>query len=154
MIRTLIQCFPEHIRSFCQKPFETQTQRLIEDTVGISASFCQIIDSKDIIKPFMTFFHVSPATNGKGMPIASNQSMNKELMSSLLEHAESQLRSGNLEGAEQVCSEVLKKVPNNVEALFLLGNLAHQKGNCLDAVSYFTRAVAESPELPNSPYST
>jgi len=82
------------------------------------------------------------------MPIASNQSMNKEFISSLLEHAESQLRSGNLEEAEQVCSELLEKAPTNVEALFLLGNMAHQKGNCLDAVSLFSRAVAESPELP------
>jgi len=82
------------------------------------------------------------------MPIASNQSMNIEFISSLLEHAESQLRAGNLEGAEQACSALLEKDPDNVEALFLLGNLAHQKGNCLDAVSYFSRAVAESPGLP------
>jgi protein O-GlcNAc transferase len=82
------------------------------------------------------------------MPIASNQSMNTEFLSSLLEHAESQLRSGNLDGAERTCSALLEKAPKNAEALFLLGNMSHQKGNYLDAISYFTRAVAESPQLP------
>ena len=74
--------------------------------------------------------------------------MNKAFASALIEMAEFHLRSGNLDGAEQTCSLLLEKTPDNVEALFLLGNMAHQKGNHQEAVSYFTRAVTVSPALP------
>jgi predicted O-linked N-acetylglucosamine transferase (SPINDLY family) len=107
-----------------------------------------MIDSKGGIKAFTELFQLFPLSNGKGMPIAFTLSMNEAIISELLEMAEAQLRSGNLDGAEQACSALLEHVPNNVEALFLLGNMAHQKEIYAAAASYFTRAIAESPELP------
>ncbi len=74
--------------------------------------------------------------------------MNEAIISSLLEMAESQLRSGNLSGAEQACAELLAADPDNLEVLFLQGNMAHQKGNHEEAVDFFTRAVAQAPKIP------
>lgn len=74
--------------------------------------------------------------------------MNEGIISSLLEMAESELRAGNLAGAEQACTELLAADPGNVEALFLQGNMAHQKGSHEEAVALFTRAVAQAPRIP------
>lgn len=82
------------------------------------------------------------------MPIAFNILMDKTCIASLLETTESHLRTGNLEGAEETCAALLDTDPDNVEALFLLGNLAHQKHNYEAAVFYFTQAVAQSANIP------
>ncbi len=83
------------------------------------------------------------------MPIALHMCMNEAIISSLLEKAESQLRSGNLSGAEQACAELLAADPDNLEALFLPGNLAHQKGNHEEAVDSFSPGLLRKP--PRSP---
>ena len=54
--------------------------------------------------------------------------MNEAIISSLLEMAESQLRSGNLSGAEQACAELLAADPDNLEALFLHGKPGPPEG--------------------------
>jgi predicted O-linked N-acetylglucosamine transferase (SPINDLY family) len=82
------------------------------------------------------------------MPIAFTIDMNTAAPSALIEMAESHLQSGNLDEVGRTCFLVLEKDPGNVEALFLLGNMAHQKGDHEEAVSCFARAVAESPALP------
>ncbi|MDD2319829.1 MAG: tetratricopeptide repeat protein [Geobacteraceae bacterium] len=74
--------------------------------------------------------------------------MNEPSTPGLIETAESHLRTGNLEKAERICSAILDKAPDNVEALFLLGNIVHQKGLHQDAVSCFKRALREAPGIP------
>lgn len=86
--------------------------------------------------------------NGKGMPIAFSNCMNNENLSALLNAAEFCLQSGNLTGAQKACAEIIEQAPNHVEALFLLGTIAHQRNHDADAMAFFSTAVAQSPDIP------
>jgi len=54
-------------------------------------------------------------------------------------------RSGELDRAEQIYREVLETEPNQVDALHLLGVIAHQNGENLTAIDYIGRAIESCP---------
>ncbi|HOP41613.1 MAG TPA: tetratricopeptide repeat protein, partial [Geobacteraceae bacterium] len=65
-----------------------------------------------------------------------------------IDAAEQQYYAGNLKEAEQACNFLLENEPDNIEALFLLGNIAAQKGAFDDSLKHFSRAVEIAPNLP------
>lgn len=82
------------------------------------------------------------------MPIAFNICMENDYMSELLNVAEAHLHSGNLEGAQKACTEIIDQAPEHVEALFLLGTIAQQWNHHAEAMELFSKAVAQSPDIP------
>jgi len=74
--------------------------------------------------------------------------MNEFRAAALTDEADEYFKLGDLKQAEQVCNIIINEDPDNVEALFLLGNIAHKKENPEDAAEYFKRAVKASPRVP------
>ena len=56
-------------------------------------------------------------------------------------------QAGNLDQAEALYRKALRKAPDHVDALHLLGGIAHERGRAEDAVQLISRAVALSPNL-------
>jgi len=73
--------------------------------------------------------------------------MSHTIKTNIIDIAEHHFNSGNLDEAEQNCNLLIKKEPENVEALFLLGNISAQRGNQEGAFRSFYRAVSISPNL-------
>lgn len=74
--------------------------------------------------------------------------MKNEITGNMIEEAERHFISGNLDEAELSCNLLLEREPDNIETLFLLGNISAQKGAVRDALTHFSRAVSISPNLP------
>jgi len=74
--------------------------------------------------------------------------MEKKTDAHILDEAERHLKSGDLEQAQRACDLIQKKVPDNVESLFLLGNISVQRGNFEYALHHYSRAVSIGPQLP------
>lgn len=74
--------------------------------------------------------------------------MKNEITGKIIEEAERHFISGNLDEAELSCNVLLEREPDNIESLFLLGNISAQKGAIRDALKHFSRAVSISPNLP------
>jgi protein O-GlcNAc transferase len=55
-------------------------------------------------------------------------------------------RAGDLQGASKIYREVLAQEPNQPDALYLMGCVAHQSGNSSDAMGLLERAILASPE--------
>ncbi len=63
-----------------------------------------------------------------------------------LQQAFDAFRQGDLDGANALCTAVLKDMPQSFEALHLLGVIAFQKGAPQQAATLFEKAVAVQPE--------
>jgi protein O-GlcNAc transferase len=68
----------------------------------------------------------------------------QEAFQSALKHHQ----AGNLQQAEQICNDILKAQPTNVNALNYLGVLCLQKKNYLLAIQHFEKAVSLGPNNP------
>ena len=73
--------------------------------------------------------------------------MNKSIQSAL-EH----YQSGNLRQAEDICLEILKTQPDNVNILNLLGMIYYSLQEHGSAVQYLTKALRNSPANVNILY--
>lgn len=62
--------------------------------------------------------------------------------SSTLQAAMNWHRSGDFERAETVYRQILQGEPNNADAQHLLGVVAYQRGNSLEAIEWIRRAIA------------
>lgn len=62
-------------------------------------------------------------------------------------------RTGQVSHAELICHQILQQQANCVEALHLLGVIAHQVGNLKQAVFYYQRMVAIKPDHAEAYYS-
>lgn len=74
--------------------------------------------------------------------------MNKQSLIAILDMAEFHDNAGHIEEAKAICGQVLVDAPDCIEALFLLGNIAHREGQFEESVELFTRAAAIDPENP------
>jgi predicted O-linked N-acetylglucosamine transferase (SPINDLY family) len=61
-------------------------------------------------------------------------------------------RSGNAPAAEQIYHAVLANEPNHPDALYLMGCLAHQRGENPSAVTFLEKAIAANPTRPEFHY--
>jgi tetratricopeptide (TPR) repeat protein len=68
--------------------------------------------------------------------------INKSLQVALEYH-----RSGNLKKAEDIYIEILKKHPNDADALHLYGVLQHRSGNLESAIRLFKKAIVIDPNF-------
>src|SRR5437764_15191946 len=66
----------------------------------------------------------------------------------LLATAASFHRQGNLGQAERIYRQVLNEEPNNVDALHLLGVVAHQSGKQDAAIALIQQALEQNPGEP------
>ena len=70
----------------------------------------------------------------------------QQTITETLQLATEQQRAGNIEAAEAAYRIVLGIEPNQPDALHLLGLVAHQRQDQLQAVELITRAIAFQPE--------
>ena len=70
----------------------------------------------------------------------------------LLERAVAQHRNGALDAAAELYREVLGIVPNDADALHLLGVLLHQQGDSAAALTLIEQARAARPRNPEIVY--
>ncbi|MCC5635090.1 tetratricopeptide repeat protein [Nostoc sp. CHAB 5844] len=54
-------------------------------------------------------------------------------------------QAGHFFQAEQIYSQILQEQPNQVDALYLLGTLAHQSGKIEKAIAFYRQALAINP---------
>jgi tetratricopeptide (TPR) repeat protein len=78
-----------------------------------------------------------------GMPMANDNNHFQSLMDAASLH-----QAGRLAEAEAVYRELLLDNTNDVNALHLLGVLAHQSGNSVDALNLLGKAVEIAPGIP------
>ena len=65
----------------------------------------------------------------------------------LADHGRVLLEAGDLEEAEKVLSELLKREPSNVYGEYLMGKLLYRKGEIERAADFFSRVSYEIPEF-------
>lgn len=70
----------------------------------------------------------------------------------LLQSAFQLYQSGNLEGAESVCREIVDAEPKNSDALHLLGLIFYQQGNYDLAIKTIRKAIRLNPENADAHY--
>ncbi|MBD2437888.1 tetratricopeptide repeat protein [Nostoc sp. FACHB-110] len=56
-------------------------------------------------------------------------------------------QAGRFFQAEQIYTQILQEQPNQVDALYLLGTLAHQSGKTEKAIALYRQALAVNPDL-------
>ncbi len=59
--------------------------------------------------------------------------------------AEYYLQTGNLEKAQAIANEILKKQPEHGEGNYITGRVLQQQGNCKQALPYLRKAIAAQP---------
>ena len=64
----------------------------------------------------------------------------------MLEAVEALLASGDLDQAESFCKLILNQTPEDVEAIFLMGNCAARRQKWAEACDYFTTACKLAPD--------
>lgn len=69
-----------------------------------------------------------------------------------IERALALLRSGNAQAAEQIYRAVLARQPNHPDALYLLGCVAHQRGENPSAITFLEKAIEANPARPEFHY--
>lgn len=85
----------------------------------------------------------------KGPPARPGRAVRKEIKTSLEEAIKIGIQlhqNGNLEEAEGIYGEILKKYPKQVDTLHFMGVLKHQLGNSEEAVELIAQAVALRPD--------
>jgi predicted TPR repeat methyltransferase len=63
----------------------------------------------------------------------------------IFESAVNQHRAGNLDAAQRGYQSILEREPTNIDALHMLGMVAHQKGNHKQALELIGRALRDRP---------
>src|SRR5689334_12124236 len=63
----------------------------------------------------------------------------------LLAAAQQHRNAGQILAAEEICRQLLREIPNQAEALHLLGIIAHDAGNAAAAIDLLRRAIASNP---------
>lgn len=61
-------------------------------------------------------------------------------------------QTGNLSHAEWICQQILQQQPNSIEALELLGRMAHQVGKLKEAIAYYQKLIALLPDYAEAYY--
>src|SRR5689334_15037627 len=72
------------------------------------------------------------------VPTSSTRTLN---LADALNHAAALIREGKLDGAERLCLDILKVMPNDFDAVFLLGMVKARRGDHDAALACFDRAL-------------